>query len=185
MRFIDTQFPDVFVIEPKVFGDARGFFLESYNHKAFQDKGLDIAWVQDNHARSEAVGVLRGLHFQVPPRAQTKLVRVTAGAVLDVIVDLRKGSPTFGKWDKFELTAANFKQLLVPKGFAHGYVTLAPGTEFLYKVDDYYAPTHDAGIIWNDPDLGVEWPAAEPILSDKDRVLPRLRDFDSPFVFTG
>ncbi len=183
MRFTSTGLPDLFVVEPRVFRDQRGFFQESYREEWFLDQGLDFRFIQDNHARSEAAGVLRGLHFQLPPKAQTKLVRVVRGAVFDVAVDLRAGSPTYGKWFGIELTAENFKQLLVPQGFAHGYMTLSPSAEFLYKVDNYFSPEHDAGLRWNDPDLGVEWPALEPVLSDKDRTLPLFRDFVSPYQY--
>jgi len=173
------------IITPKVWGDNRGFFLETYSKKTFAENGLDYAFVQDNHARSGAKGVLRGLHFQKPPAAQAKLVWCTRGAVFDVVVDLRKGSPTFGKSFGLELTEDNFKRLMIPRGFAHGYATLTENAEFQYKVDGPYAPEHDAGIIWNDPDLGVVWPVDDPVLSGKDAVLPRFRDLDSPFTFEG
>lgn len=186
MQVMATDLPGVYVIEPTVHGDARGFFLESFNAEALARHGLSFPFVQDNHAKSGA-HVLRGLHYQKPPMAQTKLVRVTAGRVLDVVLDIRKGSPTFGQWRSFELSAANFRQLLAPQGFAHGYVTLEPDTEFLYKVDNYYSPEHDAGVLWNDPDLGIDWGATfgpdGPALSAKDRQQPRLRDIDSPFVY--
>jgi len=183
--FEPAGMPGLWLYAPKVFKDERGFFMESYNQAAFEAQGLDVAFIQDNHALSRSKGVLRGLHFQNPPKAQTKLVRVTRGEALDVVVDLRKGSPTFGQWKSFTLTESNFLQLLVPKGFAHGYLTLTPDVEFLYKVDELYAPDHDRGILWNDPDLAVEWGVADPILSPKDARLGRLRDFESPFVFEG
>lgn len=184
MQVIPTAIPGLLILEPRVFKDHRGFFYESYSAPRFRELGLPVLdFVQDNHARSEEPGVLRGLHFQLPPMAQTKLVRVTRGRVYDVAVDLRKGSPTYGQWEGVELSADNFRQFLVPRGFAHGYMTLEPGTEFLYKVDAPYAPEHDAGIIWNDPDLGIPWPLEKPLLSAKDEQLPRLRDFDSPFVY--
>lgn len=185
MGFQATGMPGLLLYSPKVFGDDRGFFYESYNQALCQAQGLECRFVQDNHAFSREKGVLRGLHFQLPPRSQTKLVRVTRGEVLDVVVDLRKGSPTFGQWKSFVLSEANFLQLLVPQGFAHGYLTLTPDAEFLYKVDDYYAPDHDSGIIWNDPDLAIDWGVANPILSGKDAQLGRFKDFDSPFVFQG
>lgn len=182
MRLIETDIPDLMILEPKVFQDERGFFMESYNSEALASYGLDYNFIQDNHARS-GQGVLRGLHFQKPPMDQTKLVRVTRGAVYDVAVDLRKGSPTYGKWVGVTLSASNFLQFLVPRGFAHGYVTLEPDTEFQYKVDNYYAPKLDGGIIWNDPDLAIDWPVESPVLSAKDRELPRFKDFESPFVY--
>lgn len=187
MQCTPTDLPGVYVIEPKVFGDERGFFLESYNEERLAEQGLQFNFVQDNHAKSGA-GVLRGLHYQKPPADQTKLVRVTAGSVYDVVVDLRNGSPTYGQWRGFTLSAANFKQLLVPRGFAHGYLTLEPDTEFLYKVDNYYAPDLDAGVLWNDSDLGIDWPLAdiggEPTLSAKDLAQPAFARLDSPFSFT-
>ncbi|TVM19722.1 dTDP-4-dehydrorhamnose 3,5-epimerase [Oceanidesulfovibrio indonesiensis] len=182
MRLIETDIPDLMILEPKVFQDERGFFMESYNSEALASYGLDYNFIQDNHAKS-GQGVLRGLHFQRPPMDQTKLVRVTRGAVYDVAVDLRKGSPTYGKWVGVTLSASNFLQFLVPRGFAHGYVTLEPDTEFQYKVDNYYAPKLDGGIIWNDPDLAIDWPVESPVLSAKDRELPRFKDFESPFVY--
>jgi len=189
MQITETGLPGLLLIEPKVFGDSRGFFLETWSRTAFAAQGLDYDFVQDNHAMSGSPGVLRGLHFQRPPAAQAKLVRVTRGAVFDVAVDLRQGSPSFGKWYGAILSGDNFKQLIIPRGFAHGYLTLAPDTEFLYKVDAPYAPDLDAGLAWNDPDLAVAWPTAElgitaPILSDKDRSLPAWAGFASPFTFT-
>ncbi|MGE4297582.1 MAG: dTDP-4-dehydrorhamnose 3,5-epimerase [Desulfovibrionaceae bacterium] len=183
MQFTATPFPGLFVIEPKVFGDARGFFMETYRRRLFEAHGLDREFVQANHAKSGQAGVLRGLHFQTPPHAQAKLVRVSAGAVYDVVVDLRVGSPTYGAWYGLELSAANFVQLFIPRGFAHGYWTLTPDVEFQYMVDAYYAPDHDAGLVWNDPDLAVTWPGDAPILSAKDAALPRFKDFASPFVY--
>ncbi|CAM2057595.1 dTDP-4-dehydrorhamnose 3,5-epimerase [Desulfovibrionales bacterium] len=185
VRVITTELPGVYLIEPTVFNDVRGFFIESYNSAALAEQGIHYKFIQDNHAKSDPVGVLRGLHFQLPPKAQAKLVRVTAGAVYDVIVDLRVGSPTFRRWSSFKLTSDNFRQLLIPKGFAHGYMTLAEHTEFLYKVDEYYDPKNDAGIIWNDFDLNIDWPITKPVLSIKDQALPHLRNFQSPFVFKG
>ena len=185
MSFQAAGMPGLWLYSPKVFKDGRGFFTESYNQAAFEAQGLNYRFIQDNHAKSGVKGVLRGLHFQTPPRAQTKLVRVTRGEVLDVVVDLRKGSPTYGRWKSFVLSESNFLQLLVPKGFAHGYLTLTPDTEFLYKVDEYYAPDHDSGIIWNDPSLKIDWGRSDPVLSDKDTRLACFADFDTPFVFAG
>ncbi len=182
MRLIETGLPGLALLEPKVFRDERGFFLESYSEAAFDSLGIRARFVQDNHAYSKQAGVLRGLHFQLPPFAQAKLVWVVRGSVLDVALDLRRDSPTFGRHFSVELSAENMKRLFIPRGFAHGYATLEPDTEFLYKVDAPFSPQADAGILWNDPDLGISWPVAEPVLSPKDRLLPRLRDFDSPFV---
>jgi dTDP-4-dehydrorhamnose 3,5-epimerase len=168
MRAMPTAIPDVLIIEPQVFGDTRGFFYESYNRKAFAEAtGLDLDFVQDNHSRS-GQGVLRGLHYQIK-QAQGKLVRVTEGAVFDVAVDVRRGSPTFGRWVGVELTAENKKQLWIPPGFAHGFFVLSESADFLYKTTDYYAPEHERTIAWNDPAIGVAWPqGVTPRLSAKD-----------------
>lgn len=185
MKVIDTKLVDAKLIEPTVFGDQRGFFMESYNFHCFTEHGIHHVFVQDNHALSDEAGVLRGLHYQLNPKAQTKLVRVTAGAVYDVIVDLRRGSPTYGQWEGFKLSAENKRQLLVPKGFAHGYCTLEPNTEFLYKVDGYYAPEHDRGIAWNDPMLAIDWPISTPVLSSKDERHPTFAQADHNYRFEG
>ena len=185
MRIEFTEFPGLAVITPKVHQDERGFFLETYRRDKLQAAGLPWDFTQANHARSETPGVLRGLHYQAPPTAQAKLVWVTAGEVFDVVVDIRRGSPTFGRHFSIKLTAREFTRLLVPKGFAHGYVTLTPGVEFQYMVDAYYSPAHEEGIAWDDPDLGIDWPVAEPLLSGKDKLLPRLKDIVSPFSFSG
>ena len=181
MEFKQTSLPGVWLIEPQVFRDHRGFFMESYSKKKFSEKGIESDFVQDNHSLSTEKGVLRGLHFQTPPHSQTKLVRVTKGKVYDVVVDLRKDSPTFGKWEGFELSADNFLMLYIPKGFAHGYCTLEENTEFMYKVDDFYSPECDGGILWNDPALGINWPVENPTLSEKDTKHPTLKEFNSPF----
>lgn len=183
MQTAPTAFPGLLVLTPRVFQDARGFFLESYSRERFREAGVACEFVQDNHAYSRERGVLRGLHFQAPPHAQAKLVWVTRGAVFDVVVDLRAGSPAFGRWHGFLLTAQNFRRLFIPKGFAHGYVTLEPDTEFMYKVDAPYAPKSEGGLRWDDPDLGVEWPVADVLLSDKDKALPLWKDFVTPFAF--
>lgn len=177
--------PGVLLIEPTRFGDDRGFFSEVYNERAFKDSGITNHWVQDNHARSTDRHMLRGLHFQAPPHAQAKLVRVAVGSIFDVVVDLRDGSPTFGKSVAVTLSATAWNQLYVPTGFAHGYLTLEPFTEVLYKVDDYYAPDCEGGIIWSDPDLNIDWPLEGhvPQLSAKDHLLPRLKDFRTPFCY--
>ncbi|MEW6512975.1 MAG: dTDP-4-dehydrorhamnose 3,5-epimerase [Pseudomonadota bacterium] len=170
-----TAIPDVLIIEPKVFGDARGFFFESYNRQAFKEAtGLDVDFVQDNHSKS-AKGVLRGLHYQLPPKAQGKLVRVVQGEVFDVAVDIRKSSPTFGKWVGDILSAENKKQLWIPPGFAHGFLTLSDTAEFLYKTTDYYSPEHERGLLWSDPALGIPWPIeGAPQLAAKDAAAPTL-----------
>lgn len=169
MKATPLAIPEVILFEPKVFGDDRGFFFESFNQARFEAAvGRSVDFVQDNHSRS-ARNVLRGLHYQIR-QAQGKLVRVTTGEVFDVAVDLRRGSPTFGKWAGALLSAENKKQLWVPEGFGHGFVVLSETADFLYKTTDYYAPEHERCIIWNDPDLAIEWPLeAEPVLSDKDR----------------
>lgn len=168
MRVIHTDLPEVLVLEPKVFGDARGFFMESYNARAFAEAtGLQVEFVQDNHSRS-ARGVLRGLHYQIR-QPQGKLVRVTQGRVFDVAVDLRHSSPNFGRWTGAELSAENSLQMWVPPGFAHGFVVLSESADFLYKTTDYYAPEHERCLIWNDPTVGVDWHfEGEPLLSAKD-----------------
>jgi dTDP-4-dehydrorhamnose 3,5-epimerase len=176
MQVTPTAIPEVLVIEPKVFGDTRGFFFESYNRKTFQEStGLDVDFVQDNHSRS-AQGVLRGLHYQIQ-QPQGKLVRVVAGAVFDVAVDIRRSSPTFGQWVGMELSAENKKMLWVPPGFAHGFLVLSDGTEFLYKTTDYYAPSSERAIAWDDPQIGIAWPLPfAPLLSAKDQVASKLHD---------
>ena len=176
MKFIETALPGAFVIEPVVHRDDRGFFVETFNHNVFADKGIEVNFVQDNYSFSREKGVLRGLHFQYPPHAQTKLVMVIRGSVYDVIVDLRKDSPTFLKWTWVELSSTDLNMLYVPKGFAHGFYTLQEGTHVLYKVDSLYAPDADGGIRWDDPDLAIRWPGSSPILSDKDERLPLFKD---------
>ena len=169
MKVTPSVLPEVLVIEPRVFGDARGFFLESYNQRAFREAtGIDANFVQDNHSRS-ARNVLRGLHYQVQ-QAQGKLVRVVAGEVFDVAVDLRKSSPRFGRWAGIHLSAETKRILWIPAGFAHGFLALSEGAEVLYKATDYYAPEHERSVLWNDADIGIEWPlAGEPAISKKDR----------------
>ena len=168
MKVIETSIPDVLIIEPKVFGDERGFFYESFNAAAFEAAtGLKRQFVQDNHSKSQR-GVLRGLHYQIQ-QPQGKLVRVVAGEVFDVAVDLRKSSPSFGRWVGTHLSAQNQRQLWIPEGFAHGFVVLSESAEFLYKTTDYYAPAHDRSLLWNDPQIGIDWPFTEqPQLSQKD-----------------
>ena len=174
----DMAISGVKVVTPKRHGDSRGFFSEVYNRADWESAGLHFEFVQDNHSFSAAIGTLRGLHFQTPPFAQAKLIRAGRGRIFDVAVDIRRSSPTFGKYVGVELSAENWRQLLVPIGFAHGFVTLEPDTEVLYKTTAVYSPANDSGIAWDDPDLGVAWPlpAAGPTLSDKDRRWPRLRE---------
>ncbi len=171
MKATPLAIPDVILLEPKVFGDERGFFFESYNQKAFEEvTGLSPAFVQDNHSKSTK-GVLRGLHYQLPPKAQGKLVRVVQGEVFDVAVDIRSSSPTFGQWVAELLSEENKRQMWIPEGFAHGFLTLSDTAEFLYKTTDYYAPEHERCILWNDPTIGIEWPiGGNPQLSAKDQL---------------
>jgi dTDP-4-dehydrorhamnose 3,5-epimerase len=183
MVVTELELPGVKLIVPKRHDDDRGFFSETYSQSAFAAAGIADAFVQDNHSRSRAPGTLRGLHFQSPPHAQGKLVRVSCGRILDVAVDIRRGSPAFGRHVAVELSADNWHQLWVPAGFAHGYVTIEPDTEVQYKVTSPYAPSHDAGIAWDDPALAIAWPVTTPALSPKDQRLPRLTQIVSPFVY--
>jgi len=183
MKITPQSIPDVLLIEPKQFGDDRGFFSEVWKRSALATQRFTVDFVQDNHSLSREVGVLRGLHFQRPPTAQGKLVRVVRGRILDVAVDIRQDSPTYGQHVACELSAENWQQLWVPRGFAHGFLTLEPDTEVLYKVDAEYDPATDGGIAWDDPALGVDWPlpAAGPVLSEKDRKALRLSEIPPPF----
>ncbi|MCE7792763.1 dTDP-4-dehydrorhamnose 3,5-epimerase [Salipaludibacillus sp. CUR1] len=178
MKIETTFFKEVKVITPKVFTDHRGFFMESYNAERFKEAGIAFNFIQDNHSLSVNKGTIRGLHFQLPPKSQAKLVRVVKGAIYDVAVDIRKSSPHFGKWVGVELSAENKKQLIIPRGFAHGFCTLEENTEVIYKVDEYYAPEYDRGIRWDDPALNINWPANEPVLSEKDLDHPNLEHAD-------
>ena len=184
MHVEPTAIPDVKIVTPQKHGDARGFFSETYSKAAWDRCGLDFVFVQDNHSFSAVAGTLRGLHFQIPPFAQDKLIRVGRGRILDVAVDIRRSSFTFGKYVAVELSADNWRQLLVPIGFAHGFVTLEPNCEVLYKTTASYSPAHDRGLAWDDPDIGMKWPLPEggPMLSDKDRRWPRLKD--APELFS-
>jgi len=182
MNIIPTALPDVLLLEPKTFGDARGFFMESFSQKLFDAAvGQPVTFVQDNHSRSVR-GVLRGLHFQRPPRAQGKLVRVASGAVFDVAVDIRRGSPTFGRWVGETLSDTNHRMMWIPAGFAHGFLVLSDTADFLYKTTDYYAPETEGAVQWNDPAIGIEWPdAGAPLqLSGKDQVAPSLAEAKLP-----
>lgn len=178
-----TALTSVIVVTPKIFRDERGFFTESYSKRTFDAAGLIYDFVQDNHSLSVDIGVIRGLHYQMNPKAQTKIVRVTRGAILDVAVDIRRGSPTYGHWIAERLTAENGSQLIVPKGFAHGFCTLEANTEVMYKVDEFYSPEHDRNIRWDDPDLNIDWPTDQPILSEKDRKAPSFAEAENNFVY--
>ncbi|MGB3159729.1 MAG: dTDP-4-dehydrorhamnose 3,5-epimerase [Carnobacterium sp.] len=187
MKVLDTNLQDVKIIEMDVFGDHRGFFTESYAKKKFIENGIDIDFIQDNHSLSVEPGVLRGMHFQIPEKAQTKLVRATTGVIYDVIVDMRVGSPTYGQSEGYILSEFNHRQLLVPKGFAHGFITLTPNCNVQYKVDEYYSKEHDGGIAFDDPSLNIQWPMPidKLVLSEKDTKHPTLAEFDNPFVWEG
>ena len=174
------------LIEPKRFGDHRGYFAETYSRRTYASVGVDVAFVQDNHSLSAAVGTVRGLHFQAPPHAQAKLVRCGRGAIFDVAVDIRRGSPSYGKWAGFTLSAENGAQLYIPAGFAHGFVTLEADSEIVYKCSDYYAPEAEGALRWDDPAIGIDWPIiGDVILSEKDANAPLLADLRSPFEFEG
>ena len=185
MDIIKTAIDGVVIIEPRLFKDERGYFFESFSQKEFEEKVCKTVFVQDNESKS-SYGVLRGLHLQQPPFAQSKLVRVVRGAVLDVAVDIRKGSPTFGKHVAVELTAENHRQFFIPRGFAHGFSVLSQEVVFQYKCDNYYAPQSEGALAWDDPDLGIDWriPAAEIVLSKKDKAHPRLKDADGLFDYS-
>ena len=179
-----TALPDVIRILPSRFVDHRGFFSETYSQLAYANLGIEAVFVQDNHSLSAAVGTVRGLHFQVPPHAQAKLVRCGRGAIFDVAVDIRRGSPTYGRWAGFTLSAENGAQLYIPVGFAHGFATLEPDSEIIYKCSDYYAPETEGALRWDDSDIGIAWPlTAAPVLSEKDASAPLLADFNSPCTF--
>jgi dTDP-4-dehydrorhamnose 3,5-epimerase len=181
MQIEPTALPDVLILTPRRFGDSRGWFMETWNAGQMADAGLDMPWVQDNHSFSAVKGTLRGLHFQSPPRAQDKLVRCSRGAILDVVVDIRSGSPGYGRWEGVELSESNGRQLLVPKGFLHGFLTLTDDTEVQYKCSDYYSPEHDGAVRWDDPAIGVDWGISAPILSEKDAKAPPLAAIGQPF----
>ena len=187
MQLLDTEIPIVKLIKPVRHGDARGFFSEIYREDVLREHGVELHFLQENHSLSAARGVIRGLHFQTPPAAQAKLVRAAAGSILDVAVDIRHGSPSFGKHVAVVLSAAEGNQLLVPAGFAHGFCTLEPKTEVVYKVDAYYSPENDKGLLWNDPALGIVWPVpeGEATLSDKDKRHPTLAELPRYFAYQG
>lgn len=185
MNMTETKLEGVKIIEPNVFHDKRGFFTESYNKEKFKELGLNYDFIQDNHSLSTEKGIIRGLHYQMDPKAQTKLVRVITGGIYDVAVDIRKGSETYGQWVGVELTGDNQRMLLVPEGFAHGFCTLSEHTHVQYKVDNYYSPQHDKGILWNDPELAIDWPAKNPVLSEKDSRQPLFREAANHFEHKG
>ncbi|MDR5654427.1 dTDP-4-dehydrorhamnose 3,5-epimerase [Ruixingdingia sedimenti] len=187
MRIFGTALDGVVVFVPRRFGDARGYFSETWSRRVLAGLGVDLDFVQDNQSLSRTVGTVRGLHFQRPPHAQAKLVRVGRGRILDVAVDIRVGSPTYGKWVGVELSAEDGRQLLIPAGFLHGFVTREPDTEVIYKCSDYYAPDCDGAVRFDDPGIGVDWGIApgDAVLSDKDRAAPLLRDLDNPFRYAG
>jgi len=189
MKVITQKIPDIKLIIPQRFGDVRGYFCETYNQRDLLAEGIDYQFVQDNQSRSNSVGVVRGLHYQKPPHAQAKLIRVVHGSILDVVVDIRHGSPYFGKHVSAKLTAEGGEQLLIPTGFAHGFMTLEVETEVFYKATDFYSPNHEEGIQWNDPDLNIKWSkemAEEDItLSDKDKTLPRFKDITDVFTYSS
>lgn len=186
MQIIHTKIPGLYIVEPKVFADARGYFFESYSKRDFDAQATPVAFCQDNESKSSR-GVLRGLHYQKPPFAQSKLVRCVLGTVLDVAVDIRRGSPTYGQWESVLLTGDNHRQLFLPKGIAHGFAVLSEEALFQYKCDEFYHPESEGAIAWDDPDLNIDWqlPAKDILLSDKDRHHPFLKDIHSPFVFEG
>jgi dTDP-4-dehydrorhamnose 3,5-epimerase len=187
MKIEQTSLPGVVVLTPARFGDSRGFFSESWNRKRMAEAGFDIDFVQDNHSFSAQVGTLRGLHFQSPPHAQAKLVRCGRGRLFDVAVDIRRGSPTWGRWFGVDLSFDNGRQMLIPEGFLHGFVTREPETEIIYKCSDYYAPECDGAVRFDDPDLGIDWGLGgmAPVLSDKDAAAPAFANFVSPFEWKG
>ena len=185
MEKIATKLEGVYILEPKVFGDHRGYFMETYSEKVFRELGIDNVFVQDNESFTAQKGTLRGLHFQNDPMSQTKIVRVLQGAVMDVAVDLRKGSPTYLQWEAVELSEENKRMFYIPRGFAHGFLTLTDNVKFVYKVDNFYAPDCDRSIRFDDPQIGVTWGIKNPILSQKDLNAPLLRDSDCNFVYGG
>ena len=185
MQIEETALAGVVLLTPARFGDGRGFFSETWNRRRMAGAGLDFDFVQDNHSFSARAGTVRGLHFQAPPHAQAKLVRCGRGRLFDVAVDIRRGSPSYGRWIGAELSFENGRQLLIPAGFLHGFATLEDETEIVYKCSDYYAPDCDGAVRFDDPDIGIDWgiDTATAVLSDKDAAAPRLRDFDSPFIY--
>ncbi|BAL83207.1 putative dTDP-4-dehydrorhamnose 3,5-epimerase [Selenomonas ruminantium subsp. lactilytica TAM6421] len=186
MKVAETKLKGVYIVEPQVFGDARGWFTESWSEKKLAEAGIKANFVQDNHSYSAQKGTLRGLHYQLNPMCQAKMLRCTRGNIFDVAVDIRKGSPQYGQWVGVELSAENHQQLFIPRGFAHGFITLTDDVEVQYKADNYYAPECDGNIRWDDPEIGIEWPLKPVILSDKDKVAPLLKErMDLNFIYEG
>ena len=183
MELVKTALDGVYIVQPKVYGDNRGWFMETYSEKVFADAGIDVKFVQDNHSYSAQKGVLRGLHFQLAPMSQSKLLRALRGTLMDVVVDIRKGSPTYKQWIAVELSAANKKEIFMPRGMAHGFITLTDNVEVHYKVDNLYAPNLESGIIYNDPDINVDWGTDKVILSAKDKILPAFKDCIADFKY--
>lgn len=183
LKVLKTNFEGVYLIEPQLHKDNRGYFMESYNKLQFEQHGILNTFIQDNQSLSIDAGTIRGLHYQLAPFEQSKLVRVLNGEIFEVLIDLRKNSPTYKKWGSFHISAQNKKQLMIPKGFAHGFCTLVPNTEVLYKVDNYYSPKYDRGILWDDPELNIEWPVDKPILSEKDKNHPTFKEAEKEFLF--
>lgn len=181
MQIIPLKLEGTFEIIPKIIGDSRGYFMESYSQKLFAEYGLQTNWVQENQSLSEKPHTVRGLHFQIPPFAQAKLLRVVRGNILDVFVDLRKSSQTYGKWDSIELSGENCKSVYIPRGFAHGFCTLSGSVIVQYKVDNFYSPECEFGLRWNDADIGIDWKIEDAVLSARDKELPFFKDFVSPF----
>lgn len=181
-KFTGLEIPDLILIEPTVYSDSRGFFMETYNYREFEEYGLKDRYVQDNHSRS-IKGVIRGLHYQLRERAQAKLIRVVRGEIFDVAVDIRKGSPHFGRWVGVLLSEENKRMLYIPEGFAHGFCVLSEEAEVIYKVTDFYSPEHERGIIWNDRDIGIKWPVSNPVISEKDMAWPSLREAEIDFQY--
>ncbi len=185
MKCSTTRFDDVLIIEPKVNSDNRGYFIECYVKCEYEKLGVTADFVQDNHSHSASRGTVRGMHFQLNPKAQAKLIHAARGEIINVVVDIRKGSPTFGKWITVELSSENKKQLFVPKGFANGYCTLTNNAEITYKVDEYYDPQADRCFRWDDPDIGIEWPITNPILSERDKNAPPMSEVENNFIYEG
>jgi dTDP-4-dehydrorhamnose 3,5-epimerase len=185
MKVVETKIPGVLIIEPRVFEDLRGYFCETYSYQKLAGCGIRENFIQDNHTLSLKKNTIRGLHFQINPKAQAKIVRCTQGRISDIAVDLRLGSPTYLKWVAFELSAENKRQIYIPKGFAHGFLTLCDNCEVQYKVDEYYSPAHDRSIRYDDPEIAIEWGISKPILSEKDQNAPLLNDSDVNFVYNG
>lgn len=183
MKAVKTELDGVYIIEPEVFGDHRGWFMETYSQIKLKNQGIDVTFVQDNQSFSAQKGTLRGLHFQNPPMAQTKLVRCTRGAILDIVVDIRKGSPSYKKWVAVRLSVENKKQLFIPKGFAHAFLTLVEDTEVQYKVDEFYSKECDRSIRYDDSSIGIDWGDIQPVLSEKDKNAPLLDDSDANFIY--